>query len=157
MNVDHDRVRRALLELGHRTFHARTYGDFARAGELTWTELGEGPGGETGLVAARPSAWGDVVLARKEIPTSYHLSVVVDDALQDVSDVVRGNDLFHATSMHRLLQHLLGLREPAYRHHRLVLDDAGRKLSKSTRATGLRELRAAGATPADVRRLVQRM
>src|SRR6202008_3396257 len=77
----------------------------ARAGELTWFEQGEGPDGETGVVATRPEAWGDVILARKETPTSYHLSVVVDDALQDVSDVVRGADLFHATSVHRLLQH----------------------------------------------------
>jgi glutamyl-Q tRNA(Asp) synthetase len=121
---------------------------------LTWTEQGAGPGGETGIVTARPEAWGDVILARKETPTSYHLSVVIDDALQGVTDVVRGRDLFWSTSVHRLLQSLLGIAEPAYRHHRLVLDDAGQKLSKSTKATGLRELRAAGATPADIRRLV---
>lgn len=126
----------------------------ARAGNLTWIEHGEGPGGETGVVAARPEAWGDVILARKETPTSYHLSVVIDDALQGVSDVVRGQDLFWSTSVHRLLQRLLGLPPPSYRHHRLILDAAGRKLSKSTEATGLRELRAGGATPADIRRLV---
>ena len=126
----------------------------ARAGDLSWTEQGEGPDGETGAVAARPEAWGDVILARKETPTSYHLSVVVDDALQGVTEVVRGQDLFWSTSVHRLLQQLLGLPQPAYRHHRLVLDGAGRKLSKSTEATGLRELRAKGATPADIRRLV---
>ena len=126
----------------------------ARAGALSWIEQGEGPGAETGTVAARPEAWGDVILARKEIPTSYHLAVVVDDALQGVTDVVRGEDLFWSTSVHRLLQHLLGLPEPAYRHHRLLLDDAGQKLSKSTRATGLRELRSDGASRADVRRLV---
>jgi glutamyl-Q tRNA(Asp) synthetase len=125
-----------------------------RAGDLTWTELGEGPDGETGQLAARPEQWGDVILARKETPTSYHLSVVVDDALQGVSDVLRGQDLFWSASVHRLLQQLLGLPQPAYRHHRLILDDAGRKLSKSTAATGLRELRAAGAPPADIRRLV---
>ena len=101
---------------------------------------------------ARPQAWGDVVLARKETPTSYHLSVVIDDALQGVTEVVRGQDLFWSTSVHRLLQALLGLPQPVYRHHRLILDSAGRKLSKSTAATGLRELRAAGATPADIRR-----
>ena len=94
----------------------------ARAGDLAWTEQGEGPDGETGLIAANPHAWGDVILARKETPTSYHLSVVVDDALQGVTDVVRGQDLFHATSVHRLLQHLLGLTEPRYRHHRLIRD-----------------------------------
>ncbi|MBR1209360.1 tRNA glutamyl-Q(34) synthetase GluQRS [Bradyrhizobium sp. JYMT SZCCT0180] len=126
----------------------------AQAPDLTWIEHGEGAGGETGLVAARPEAWGDVVLARKETPTSYHLSVVIDDALQGVTDVVRGQDLFWSTSVHRLLQSLLGIPQPAYRHHRLVLDDAGQKLSKSTEATALRELRGQGATPADIRRLV---
>ncbi len=126
----------------------------ARAGDLTWIEHGEGPDGETGAVAARPQAWGDVILARKETPTSYHLSVVVDDALQGVTDVVRGQDLFWSTSVHRLLQQLLDLPQPAYRHHRLVRDGAGAKLSKSTAATGLRELRAAGATPTGIRRLV---
>jgi glutamyl-Q tRNA(Asp) synthetase len=126
----------------------------ARSGDLTWTARGRGPDGETGQVAARPEAWGDVVLARKETPTSYHLSVVVDDALQGVTEVVRGQDLFHATAVHRLLQHLLGLPEPTYRHHRLIRDSDGEKLSKSGRSTGLRELRAAGATAADIRRLV---
>jgi glutamyl-Q tRNA(Asp) synthetase len=126
----------------------------ARAGSLGWTERGEGAAGETVAVAARPQAWGDVILARKETPTSYHLSVVVDDALQGVTDVVRGQDLFWSTSVHRLLQELLGLPAPVYRHHRLVLDAAGQKLSKSTAATGLRELRGGGATPADIRRLV---
>ena len=125
-----------------------------RAGDLGWIERGAGPDGETGTVAARPEAWGDVILARRETPTSYHLSVVVDDALQGVTEVVRGEDLFWSTSVHRLLQQLLGLPQPAYRHHRLVLDDEGRKLSKSTLATGLRELRAAGAAPTDIRRLV---
>jgi glutamyl-Q tRNA(Asp) synthetase len=126
----------------------------ARAGDLAWIEQGEGPDGETGVVAAQPQVWGDVILARKETPTSYHLSVVIDDALQGVTEVVRGQDLFWSTSVHRLLQKLLELREPAYRHHRLVLDAAGQKLSKSTLVTGLRELRARGATRADIRRLV---
>jgi glutamyl-Q tRNA(Asp) synthetase len=126
----------------------------ARAGHVAWIEQGEGPDGETGQIPARPQAWGDVILARKDTPTSYHLSVVVDDALQGVSDVVRGQDLFHATAVHRLLQQLLGLPQPRYHHHRLIRDDAGRKLSKSTRSTTLRELRAAGATVADIRRMV---
>jgi glutamyl-Q tRNA(Asp) synthetase len=126
----------------------------ALAPDLGWTEQGEGPNAATGAVAARPEAWGDVILARRETPTSYHLSVVIDDALQGVTDVVRGQDLFWSTSVHRLLQQLLGLPQPIYRHHRLVLDAAGRKLSKSSAATGLRELRAGGATPADIRRLV---
>lgn len=125
-----------------------------RVGGLSWNELGEGPDGERGIVPARPEAWGDVILARKETPTSYHLSVVVDDALQGVSEIVRGQDLFHAAAVHRLLQVLLGLPEPAYRHHRLICDEAGRKLSKSSRSTGLRELRAAGVAPAAICRLV---
>ena len=126
----------------------------ARAGVLTWNETGGGPQGQSGIVAAAPQMWGDVVLARKEAPTSYHLAVTIDDALQGVTDVVRGQDLFWSTGIHRLLQALLGLPEPTYHHHRLILDAGGRKLSKSTLATSLRELRASGATPADVRRMV---
>jgi glutamyl-Q tRNA(Asp) synthetase len=126
----------------------------ATADELAWIERGEGPDGQTGTVVAHPQAWGDVILARRETPTSYHLSVVVDDALQGVTEVVRGQDLFHATGVHRLLQRLLNLSQPVYRHHRLIRDVSGQKLSKSTGSTGLRELRAAGATPADIRRLV---
>ncbi|XIA65193.1 tRNA glutamyl-Q(34) synthetase GluQRS [Bradyrhizobium sp. TZ2] len=125
-----------------------------RAQDLTWTELGEGPGGERGTVIARPEAWGDVILARKETPTSYHLSVVIDDALQGITEVVRGSDLFWSTSVHLLLQQLLGLPQPVYRHHRLVVDTSGQKLSKSTAATGLRELRGQGAKPSDIRRMV---
>jgi glutamyl-Q tRNA(Asp) synthetase len=125
-----------------------------RAGALTWQESGVGPEGETGIIAANPAAWGDVILARKDAPVSYHLAVTVDDATQGVTDVVRGQDLFHATGVHRLLQALLGLPQPRYRHHRLILDADGNKLSKSTAATGLRELRGRGATPAEIRRIV---
>lgn len=105
-------------------------------------------------VEARAREWGDVVVARKETPTSYHLSVVVDDALQRVTHVVRGSDLFAATAIQRLLQHHLGLAAPFYFHHRLMLDEGGRKLSKSLGDTGLRSLREHGATPADIRRMV---
>jgi glutamyl-Q tRNA(Asp) synthetase len=129
-------------------------GAVAKTGPLQWQEHGAGPHGETGTVEAQPQAWGDVVIARKEVPTSYHLAVVVDDALQGITHVVRGQDLFWSTSVHRLLQRLLGLPAPVYHHHRLILDGDGRKLSKSTAATALRELRAQGATPADIRRLV---
>jgi glutamyl-Q tRNA(Asp) synthetase len=125
-----------------------------QVGELSWTERGVGPGGETGEVTARPQDWGDVILARKEVPTSYHLSVVIDDALQGVTDVVRGRDLFWSTSLHRLLQQLLGLPRPVYRHHDLIRDDAGQKLSKSTDATGLRVLLSRGVTPVQIRALV---
>ena len=124
------------------------------AGPLHWTETGEGPSGERGEVAADPAAWGDVVLARKETPTSYHLSVVIDDVRQGITDVIRGQDLFWSTSVHRLLQALLGLPAPNYRHHRLILDAEGRKLAKSTQATGLRELRAQDVTAGDIRKLV---
>jgi glutamyl-Q tRNA(Asp) synthetase len=126
----------------------------ARAGALDWTETGAGPQAQTGTVPAEPQMWGDVVIARKEVRTSYHLAVTVDDALQGVTAVVRGQDLFWATAIHRLLQKLLNLPAPVFHHHRLILDDAGRKLSKSTNAQSLRELRAAGATAGDIRRLV---
>jgi glutamyl-Q tRNA(Asp) synthetase len=125
-----------------------------RVGPLSWTERGQGPQGEAGTVAADPAAWGDVIIARKETPTSYHLAVVVDDAVQGVTEAVRGQDLFWSTSVHRLLQELLGLPQPAYRHHRLIRDAAEQKLSKSTDATGLRELRAAGVDPAEIRRRI---
>lgn len=122
---------------------------------LGWTEQGAGPGGETGWQAARPAIWGDFVLARRDTPTSYHLSVVVDDALQGVTHVVRGRDLFAATAAHVLLQDLLGLPRPVYHHHDLVMDDDGtRKLSKSRGDTALAALRAAGMTSNDVRRMV---
>jgi glutamyl-Q tRNA(Asp) synthetase len=126
----------------------------ARTGALTWVEIGADPAEQHETLMAQPEAWGDVVLARKETPTSYHLSVVVDDALQGVTHVVRGQDLQQATSVHRVLQALLGLPIPLYHHHRLVLDAEGRKLSKSTRATALRELRAQGSSSSDIRRIV---
>ena len=125
---------------------------FARTGALTWIETG--CGGKTTSVAARPQMWGDVVLARKETPTSYHLAVVIDDAEQGVTHVVRGQDLFAATGVHRVLQVLLALPAPIYHHHRLILDANGQKLSKSTRATALRALRERGASSADIRRMV---
>jgi glutamyl-Q tRNA(Asp) synthetase len=126
----------------------------ARTGTLDWRETGRGSEGETGRVPAAPAQWGDVVLGRKETPTSYHLAVVIDDALQEVTEVVRGEDLFRATSVHRMLQALLDLPAPTYHHHRLIRDADERKLAKSTRATGLRELRAQGLTPAAIRTLI---
>jgi len=126
----------------------------ARTGPLTWIESGVDPRQETSEIVANPEAWGDVVLARKELDTSYHLAVVVDDAAQGVTDVVRGQDLFAATGVHRVLQTLLGLPMPVYRHHRLVLDDDGHKLSKSSRSTALRELRAQGVSPGAIRHMV---
>ncbi|PKA42621.1 tRNA glutamyl-Q(34) synthetase GluQRS [Rhizobium sullae] len=118
---------------------------------LYWSETGDG---KTGEIAADPSVWGDVVLSRSDAPSSYHLSVVIDDALQCVTHVVRGLDLFHATSVHRLLQVLLDLPQPIYHHHRLVTDASGRKLSKSNGDTGLAALRGKGLSAADIRHLV---
>lgn len=118
---------------------------------LIWQESGTG---EQTFTQADPAAWGDVVLSRPDAPSSYHLSVVLDDALQSVTHVVRGMDLFAATSVHRLLQHLLELPVPQYHHHRLVLDEDGRKLSKSSGSTALQTLRVRGETPSDIRRLL---
>jgi glutamyl-Q tRNA(Asp) synthetase len=116
---------------------------------LTWREFGEGA--KEQLVEADPAAWGDVVLRGKERPASYHLAVVVDDAWQGITDVVRGRDLYHATSIHRLLQDLLGLQAPRYRHHRLVLDASGAKMSKSALSKPLAALRGEGVSPAEIR------
>jgi glutamyl-Q tRNA(Asp) synthetase len=126
----------------------------ALAGRLAWREEGAGPNGERGIVAADPTIWGDFVVARKEVPTSYHLAVVIDDAEQGVTHIVRGRDLFPATAAHALLQRLLDLPSPVYHHHRLITDGNGRKLAKSSAGTALRALRAAGATSADIRRMV---
>ncbi len=121
---------------------------------LSWTEFADADLTAARTVPARPQLWGDVVLGRTEIPTSYHLSVVTDDALQGVTHVVRGQDLFAATGIHRLLQELLGLPEPVYFHHALIKGPDGRKLSKSLRDTGLAALRAQGKSPADVMEMI---
>ena len=116
---------------------------------LTFSEIDVG--GRAEVVEAHPERWGDVVILRKDVPTSYHLSVVVDDARQGVTHVTRGRDLYAATDLHRLLQVLLRLPEPVYHHHRLLADAEGRKLSKSAGDVGLSALRANGASPADLR------
>lgn len=134
----------------------------AMAGEgLRWREWRGGSPSSAGrdaeevtLIPANPAQWGDVVLARKDTPASYHIAVVVDDALQGVTEVVRGRDLFFATSLHRLLQRLLDLPEPTYRHHELVLDEGGEKLAKSRGSATLRALREAGVSAEEVRRRV---
>lgn len=107
--------------------------------------------GATTRVPANPARWGDAVIVRKEIPTSYHLSVVVDDAAQKVTHVVRGRDLEAATDLHVLLQCLLGLPSPLYHHHALLRDEAGEKLAKSAGAPPLADLRARGIAPSDLR------
>lgn len=123
----------------------------ARVREGLSYRLFDAAGGER-EVAGAPARWGDVVLARKEVPTSYHLSVVVDDALQSVSHVVRGQDLEAATDIHVLLQHLLELPTPRYHFHPLLTDEGGQKLAKSRLSESLAELRARGSTAESVRR-----
>ena len=118
---------------------------------LTFTEVDQDG---TRRTIAEPQRWGDAVIVRKEVPASYHLSVVVDDARQGVTHVTRGEDLFAATDLQRLLQELLDLTEPVYSHHRVIRWADGRKLSKSNRDMGLRVLRAEGATAADIRRVI---
>ncbi|MGE4350869.1 MAG: tRNA glutamyl-Q(34) synthetase GluQRS [Bdellovibrionales bacterium] len=117
-------------------------------GELSWTDE------RTGLVKAKPERFGDVVLARKDVPTSYHLSVVVDDALQGVTCVTRGEDLFQVTDIHCLLQALLDLPTPTYHHHTLLVDSSGRRLAKRDHSLTLRALREQGATPDEVRQKI---
>lgn len=117
----------------------------AVAGPLDWTDHGE-------RIAADPARFGDVVLARKDAPASYHLAVTLDDAWQQVSDVVRGRDLFAATHVHRLLQALLDLPTPAYRHHALIVGADGRRLAKRDRAPALAALRADGIDGRDLAR-----
>jgi glutamyl-Q tRNA(Asp) synthetase len=119
------------------------------AGPLHWRETVEGA---EQVIPADPAIWGDVVLIRKDIPASYHLAVVLDDAMQGVTHVVRGRDLYAATAIHRLLQSLLGLPAPVYHHHALILDEDGKKLSKSAVSTPLRQLRAEGMTAGEIRR-----
>lgn len=118
---------------------------------LYWNETGVGPRGETGRITAEPEKWGDVIIARNDTPTSYHLSVVVDDALQGVTHIVRSHDLFYVTSIHRLLQELLELPVPLYHHHKLVREEDGAKLSETRRKLSLKELRAEGWTPEAIR------
>jgi glutamyl-Q tRNA(Asp) synthetase len=124
--------------------------DMARALAVTPPDLSFHEEGE-GRIACHPERFGDVVLARKDAPASYHLCVTHDDALQGVTLVTRGEDLRPATDLHRLLQALMGWPEPAYAHHRLLMDASGRRLAKRDKAATLRDLRASGVTPAEAR------
>jgi glutamyl-Q tRNA(Asp) synthetase len=119
-----------------------------RAGPLTWDEIDRGP------QVCDPLRHGDAVLARKDVATSYHLAVTADDALQGVTVVTRGEDLFEATHIHRLLQALLGLPAPRYRHHRLLTDENGRRFAKRDRSLTLRALREAGRAPDEIRTMI---
>lgn len=123
----------------------------ARYDALSFVEEGEGPEGEHGRIAARPDLLGDVILARKDVGTSYHMACVHDDALQGVTHVIRGQDLYFATHLQRLLQALLDLPVPVWRHHCLLTDETGRRYAKRDRSLTLEALREAGATPADIR------
>jgi len=122
------------------------------APQLSFRESGCGPSGEAGQIAVQPALLGDIVLGRKDTGVSYHLAVVVDDADQGISLVTRGDDLFASTHVQRLLQQLLGLPEPRYRHHALIRDAHGRRLAKRDRDQTLAALRTAGVTPGDIRR-----
>jgi len=125
-----------------------TLGGFA---DLTFVEQGAGPDGETGLIQARPETAGDIVLARKDVGVAYHLAVVHDDALQGVTHVIRGQDLFEAAHIQRLLQALLGYPTPTYRHHGLLMGPDGKRYAKRDKAQTLRELRSAGMAPTELR------
>ncbi len=123
-------------------------GDF---GALSFIEEGRGPRGERGAIKATPEIFGDPVIARKDFGTSYHLAAVLDDAVQSVTHVIRGDDLFPTSHLHRLLQALLGLPPPRYRHHRLITDENGKRFAKRDQSVTLRVLRENGATPASIR------
>jgi glutamyl-Q tRNA(Asp) synthetase len=137
---DEERARR--MEKTPHSWRLDVAGAIRRTGPLSWWDQARR------RVAATPEAHGDVVIARKDAPTSYHLAVVIDDAAQGITDVVRGWDLFEATHIHRLLQALLGLPTPRYHHHALLTDADGRRLAKRDGAPTLAGMRAAGVDPA---------
>jgi glutamyl-Q tRNA(Asp) synthetase len=121
--------------------------EFKSVKNLHWQETRTG---STHNISAKPEEWGDVIVSRKDTPTSYHLCCVLDDALQGVTHIVRGSDLYEATSVHRLLQTILEIEPPIYHHHQLIMDEQGNKLSKSTRSTSIRALRDAGYSRDDL-------
>ncbi|WNK01700.1 tRNA glutamyl-Q(34) synthetase GluQRS [Thalassospiraceae bacterium LMO-JJ14] len=121
----------------------------ARTGRLSWTDIA------AGTIQAAPERFGDVVLARKDTPTSYHLSVTLDDHLQGVTLVTRGTDLFEATDVHRVLQALMDLDVPAYHHHPLLRGEDGKRFAKRDKSLTLAALRSTGATPQDIRNMIQ--
>jgi glutamyl-Q tRNA(Asp) synthetase len=121
---------------------------------LSFLEEGSGPAGESGMVQANPALLGDVILGRKDVGASYHLACVHDDALQGVTHVIRGQDLFFATHLHVLLQALLGLPQPLYRHHRLLVGEDGKRFAKRDKSLTLQSLREAGKTPREIKTMV---
>ena len=118
------------------------------AGPLIWQDVA------AGRVNAHPDRFGDIIIARKETPTSYHLAVVVDDHLQKISFVTRGQDLFDSTDIHRLLQKILNLNVPQYHHHPLVIDKDGNRLAKRNDSLSIKKIRQSGATPEDIRTMI---
>jgi len=147
-----DEQRRARIDSGaSHALRLDVAGAVRIVGRIAFQEGGGGPNGEHGPISVTPELCGDVLLARKDLPAAYHLAVVVDDAYQGVTLVTRGNDLFAATHVQRLLQALLELPVPRYAHHRLILDANGKKFSKRDQAVTLRSLRESGATPQSVR------
>ncbi|WP_430463797.1 tRNA glutamyl-Q(34) synthetase GluQRS [Tabrizicola sp.] len=126
----------------------------AALGEVQFTETGEQAGTHQYSTAQMVETIGDIVLARRDIGTSYHIAVVVDDAAQGITEVTRGQDLFDATAIHVVLQRLLALPTPRYHHHRLIRDDQGKRLAKRDDARALAKYRAEGATPQDIRRML---
>lgn len=142
--------RTELLGEGHpHQWRLRTDEALALTGSLTMTSFA--PNGDLSERQVRPQDWGDAVIVRKDTPTSYHLSVTVDDAFQGVTHITRGMDLYRATDLHRLLQALLDLPAPLYCHHQLVVDEGDLKLAKSRGSASLADLRAAGWTAGEVR------
>lgn len=150
-HLDPQQVARRLARGDDVQYRLDTGTATARAGLLTFSVAAPTPADRPQIRYARPERWGDVVIQRKETPTSYHLSVVVDDDAQGVTHVTRGTDMEAATDIHVLLQFLLGLHTPVYIFHRLLHDEDGRKLAKSKGAASLASLRAAGLTAADIR------
>jgi glutamyl-Q tRNA(Asp) synthetase len=146
-------------QAGHPPQSAAIRLDMAKAcastGSTAFTETGPSHAGEV-VTAPREACRtiGDIVLARRDMGTSYNLSVVIDDAAQGITHVTRGEDLFEATRIHVLLQHLLGLPTPLYHHHRLIRDEAGKRLAKRDDGRAISKYRADGATPGDIRRMV---
>lgn len=147
-------VAEALAEGKPHQWRLKTDAALAECGPLAYPLARPEPWQPVEWRAARPQIWGDVVLVRKDTPTSYHLSVVIDDAAQAITHVTRGVDMEAATDLHILLQSLLGLPTPTYTFHALLMDSDGRKLAKSRGSKSLRDLRAEGWTPADIRRAV---
>lgn len=151
-HLDPVEVERRLGAGEEANWRLRTNVAMELTGLLTYSVAGPTPIDRPQIRYARPDLWGDVVLQRKGTPTSYHLSVVVDDAAQGITHVTRGRDMEPSTDIHVLLQMLLGLATPAYTFHKLILDAEGRKLSKSKGSASLRSMREAGWTAEDVKR-----